>query len=376
MLNPFVTNGYAGPEHFCDRVEETRNILDLLTNENNVALISPRRLGKTDLIRHCFSQPEIRSGYYTFIIDIYSTSSVSDMVNMFGRAILDELRPRGRKVWEQFITILASIKSEISFDINGLPVWSMGLGGLTAPQVTLDEIFSYLNQADKPCLVAIDEFQQITTYTDRNIEALLRTHIQRCTNAHFIFSGSRRHLMGEMFTSPSRPFFQQVTIMNLKPLDVDRYRSFAIRKFEERGKHLEADVIDRLFERFDSITQYIQKIMNFLFLRTPERGVCRAEMIDEAVRYHLDMSADTYESLLRQMPEKQRNVFFAISAEGQARNVNSGAFVRKHHLVSSSSVRSAVKGLLDKDFITYDNGCYKVYDKFFDLWIKQTFGQQ
>ena len=76
MKNPFVTNGYAGPEYFCDRVEETQHITEMLTNENNMALIFPRRIGKTELIRHCFAQPAIQKDYYTFIIDIYSTNSV------------------------------------------------------------------------------------------------------------------------------------------------------------------------------------------------------------------------------------------------------------------------------------------------------------
>ena len=109
MKNPFVTNGYAGPEYFCDRVEETQHITEMLTNENNMALISPRRIGKTELIHHCFAQPVIQKDYYTFIIDIYSTNSVSDLVNMFGKAIIDELRPKGRSAWEKFLIALSSL---------------------------------------------------------------------------------------------------------------------------------------------------------------------------------------------------------------------------------------------------------------------------
>ena len=90
MKNPFVTNGYVSPEYFCDREKETAKIVSLLTNENNIALISPRRLGKTDLLRHCFGQPEIKEHYHTFIIDIYATSSVRDFVNVFGKAVLED----------------------------------------------------------------------------------------------------------------------------------------------------------------------------------------------------------------------------------------------------------------------------------------------
>lgn len=371
LNNPFVTNGYAGAEYFCDREVETKQITELLTNENNIALISPRRIGKTELIHHCFAQPEIKDKYYTFVIDIYSTNSVSDLVNMFGKAIIDELRPLGRKVWEKFINIVSSIRSEISFDINGQPSWGLGIGEIKNPEVTLDEIFAYLNNADKPCLVAIDEFQQIINYGDKRMEASLRTYVQRSVNAHFIFSGSHRHLMGEIFTSPARPFYQSVVLMNLKPLSLDKYREFAIDKFEERGKTLDPQVADEVYSRFDGITSYMQRIMNVLFLKTQEGSTCTTAMIDDAIDYNLDIASDTYESMLRQMPEKQRAVFIAISAEGTAKSVRSGAFAKKYHLPSPSSVNSAIKGLLEKDFITQSGDAYVVYDKFFDLWIQR-----
>lgn len=111
--------------------------------------------------------------------------------------------------------------------------------------------------------------------------------------------------------------------------------------------------------------------MNVLFLKTPEHGTCTLDMVDDAINYNLNMASDTYETLLRQMPEKQRNVFIAISAEGEARSVKSGAFAKKYHLPSPSSVNSALKGLLEKDFITQQDDAYVVYDKFFDLWLKK-----
>jgi AAA+ ATPase superfamily predicted ATPase len=369
LKNPFVTNGYAGAEYFCDREEETQNILSLLENENNVALISPRRIGKTDLLRHCFNCKEMTDNYYTFIIDIYATTSTRDFVNVFGKAIIEELRPKGRKVWEKFINILSSLRSEISFDINGMPVWGMNIGSISNPDITLDEIFKYLNAAECPCIVAIDEFQQITNYDNNHIEAALRTYIQRCTNAHFVFSGSHRHLMGEMFTSPSRPFYQSVTIINLAPIPKDKYCQFALKMFEDYGKQLDREVPHILYEKFNAVTSYLQRVMNVLFLRTPEGGICKTEMIGDAINYILDMSSDTYDFLLYLMPEKQRDVFTAIAKEGEAKNVLSGSFVKRHALTSPSSVKSAIAGLLDKDFITYNRGTYKVYDKFFELWL-------
>jgi AAA+ ATPase superfamily predicted ATPase len=370
MKNPFVTNGYAGAEYFCDRVKETATLRDLLVNENNVALISPRRLGKTDLIWHLFDNKSIRRSYYCFVVDIYATKNLGDFVNVLGKAVLDELRPKGKKAWEKFITVISSLRSEISFDLNGMPSWNVGLGSIDNPAVTLDEIFTYLNQADKPCLVAIDEFQQISRYGDDTVEATIRTYIQRCTNAHFIFSGSQRHLMNEMFTSPSRPFYQSVTIMNLQPLDLKVYTDFCTDKFEQAGKHLDPEVVPSLYQRFDAVTSYMHRTLNVLYSKTEVGNTCHVQMVDEALDYILRLSSDSYESLFYQMPEKQRMVFLAIAKEGEAAEVTGGKFIKKHKLLSPSSVNSALKGLLEKDFITMDRNVYSVYDQFFSLWLK------
>ena len=165
-MNPFVTNGYAGAEYFCDREKETGDIVSFLTNGNNIALISPRRYGKTDLIRHCFEQKEIKDHYYTFIIDIYSTKSLSEMVNKMGKTILEVLKPKGKRHWESFLNVVHSLRAGITYDALGQPAWNVSVGDIVNPNNTLDEIFRYLQQADKHCLVAIDEFQQILKYSD------------------------------------------------------------------------------------------------------------------------------------------------------------------------------------------------------------------
>jgi len=95
------------------------------------------------------------------------------------------------------------------------------------------------------------------------------------------------------------------------------------------------------------------------------------EMIEDAINYIVNFTADTYAELLYQLPEKQKQVLIAINREGQARNVVSGAFSKRHGLVSPSSVRSALAGLLDKDFITKERDFYQVYDLFFSIWLSK-----
>lgn len=177
-------------------------------------------------------------------------------------------------------------------------------------------------------------------------------------------------MMGEMFLSPSRPFYQSVTIMNLHAIPYDKYNSFVKEKFESAGKYIDDDVVIDLYQRFEAVTSYMHRILNILYSRTAIGDRCSKKDIHSAVGYILRMSSDTYEALLYQMPEKQREVFIAIAHEGKAQGITSGSFVKKHHLKSASSVSSAVKGLLDKDFVTVDRGVYHVYDQFFALWLR------
>lgn len=154
-----------------------------ITNGNNVALISPRRLGKTGLIEHCFHQKEIATEYYTFLIDIYATKNSKEFVFELGKGILNTLKPRGKKAWKLFLDSLSSFRTSISFDFPGNPGWNLEMGDLKTPAITLDEIFHYLGQADKPCLVGIDEFQAVSKYPKNNIEALhknIYTALQKC----------------------------------------------------------------------------------------------------------------------------------------------------------------------------------------------------
>lgn len=372
MVNPFVTSGYVGSEYFCDRVKETADITMWMKNGNNLALISPRRYGKTDLVRHCFDQEEIKENYYTFIIDIYSTKSLSEMVNKMGKTILESLKPKGKRHWETFLNVIHSLKTGITYDAFGQPSWNVSVGDIANPNNTLDEIFHYLQRADRRCLVAIDEFQQILKYGDSNVEAALRTYVQYCSNANFIFMGSQRHLMGSMFVSPNRPFYQSVTIMNLQLIEEEKYWEFCKAHFERLGKTLDREVVRQLYDRFEGVTFYLQKVMNVLFMRTADGGHCDLAELQPAIDYIVDFTAPTYEDLMYQLPEKQSLVLKAVAEEGCVTQITSGKFSKRHALVSPSAVKSSVKALLEKDLLTQEKGVYRIYDKFFEIWLRKS----
>lgn len=371
MKNPFLTYGYVGPEYFCDRESETKRLTSLLVNGNHVALMSPRRMGKTGLIRHCFAQKELQEDYYLFVVDIYATKSLAELTYELGRAILSVLKSKERKVWERFLQVVSSFRTGITLDAFGMPSWNLEIGDIQTPKISLEEIFSYLSTADKPCIVAIDEFQSIANYPEQNVEALLRTHIQGCNNARFVFSGSKRHMMGEMFSSPARPFYQSSSTMSLKPIPLEAYSEFIIHHFEDGGFKITYDAIQYLYEKFDGTTWYIQKVCNELYAMA-ELGVpINVEDVNRAIYHAVEEKDDTYQDLMARLTSKQKTLLLALAHAGKGSQPTSGAFIKKYHLSSTSAVQRSLSALQEKEIVTNDNGEYFIYDYFLFFWLNR-----
>jgi len=375
IKNPFITGGYISAEYFCDREQESNEVIRAMTNGNNLAIISPRRMGKTGLIEHCFQDEQITQNYYTFFIDIYATSTLKEFVFKLGKEIFEQLKPKGRQFIENFFSVISSFRPAFKLDTRtGAPVFDIGIGEIHQADVTLEEIFKYLEIADKHCIVAIDEFQQIGRYPEKNIEAVLRTHIQQCRNTSFVFAGSQRHLMQNIFFSSSRPFYQSVSLLTLGAISKEEYVRFVLRHFKNDQKLISEELVIRIYQLFEGHTSYIQNIFNELFALTEKNEGCTLELAQEAIENKITSYVPLFQSTLSLLPERQKEILYAIAKEGKTTGVTSGAFIKKHGLLSPSSVQTAIKQLLDKEIITAENNVYQVYDRFFGLWLSKVYG--
>ena len=373
LQNPFVTGGYVAQEYFCDREKETGQLIANIQNGNNVTLISTRRMGKSGLIQHCFRNSEVRNHYSTFFVDIYATKSLNDFVFLLSKNIFNQLKSVSRKLLETFLISLKSLRPEISLDEQGIPSLALGIGDIRKPEVSLDEIFRFLNTSAKPCIVAIDEFQQISKYPEANMEALLRTYIQQSPQTRFIFSGSRRHIMGEMFHSSSRPFFASASTINLEAIEKQKYIDFSQNHFKLRNREITATTVEKIYELFEGVTWYMQKTLNALFSETQEGTRCDVDMADDMIKLIVDSNQYAYSENMFRLPDKQGKLMVAIAKDGKVMEPTSSGFVKKHNLTSASSVQAALKSLNEKEFTTRDKNGYAVYDRFFEIWLKEKY---
>ena len=345
--NPFIYEGYEGPEYFCDRTEETEKLISNLQNGRNTTLVSPRKIGKTGLISHTFNRIKQQDRDAVCIyIDIFHTQNQYDFVQTLGKAIVEERLLDTRTPMVKVLSYFSHWRPTISPDpVTGAPTVSVAIER-TNTEYTIKNIFEYLNQSGK------EVYQFIH-------------------NVHFIFSGSKQHLMYEMFGSPKRPFYQSTTMLTLLPLHEEVYYDFASKWFEGKKGSLSREVFQQLYNLFDGYTWYLQSVLNRLY--ESERHVADYQQVREAILSILNDKVSQYEMLMTFLTDNQRNLLKAIAKDSLVPQPQSNDFVRKHDLPSASSIKKALTVLQDKDLVYQTQKGYIVYDRFLDLWLKRTF---
>lgn len=374
MRNPFIVSGKIPDEYFCDRRHETIRLIQLLTNRNNVVLVSPRRMGKTGLIHHVFGKREIADRFNCIFVDILQTTSLQEFTFLLGKAVFNSLLPKGKRILSNFIQALKSLSGKFGFDpITGAPSFTVQLGDIGNPTYTLDEIFKFIESTDTQNLIAIDEFQQVANYPEKNTEALLRTHIQRLSNCRFIFAGSLQHIMTEMFLYPSRPFYHSASIVYLQPIPEDVYSEFAVAMFETFGKSLDIDAVGSLYREFAGTTFYLQVLLNGAFAATAEGKECTRAAIDSSLTQILEESSGVFREILSSLSIRQKELLVAVAKTEPVESITSASFIRTHGLASASSVQAAMKKLMELNLVVKSECRYSLSDKFLSRWLKKVY---
>ena len=370
LSNPFVIGKYVDKDFFCDREKESEMLVHHIVNGRHVAIMSERRLGKTGLIEHVFAN-SLPDGYEPFLIDIYTCKNLREMVYLLASEVFKKIA-RKQSMLERLMRMVRSLKTTISYEVvTGFPEISFGLGEIQQPEVTLDEILGYLESSDAVCIVAIDEFQKIASFEEENVEALLRTKIQHLKKTQFIFAGSERHLLEGIFSNPARPFYNSVVSMQLLPIEVGVYVKFCQQLFLKYEKSVSPALVERLYECFQGITWYLQLSMNEAFTMAERGGCVDEEAYDQILNHLVDSKRFTFEDRYASLTEKQKTVLMAIASEFPNQvTLTSQNFITRYNLKTSSSVQTAVKGLVEKGILSDNHGVRRPTDLLFMLWLK------
>lgn len=373
--NPFILEPYKNKELFCDREVETNLIIDYLNNGRNVTLISPRRLGKTGLIYRVFEEiGDRQNDTDTFYADISSSQDLEDFIKLLAESVARVLKQQNKI--SSFFKALGGLRPLISYDaLTGTPEVSITYRNDNDKSLTLKGIFQYLESHNKKVVLAIDEFQQIREYEDVNMEALLRTYIQPLHNVHFIFCGSKKHTMTDIFSNAKKPFYESTTFVPLGKLDVLIYEKFITNLFKANGKAIEPESVKHIIDWTRDHTFYTQTLCNEVYLRSS--AVITSLDILEAERSILDANRDRFLELQRLLTVAQWRLMKAIAHEGSIQHPTSSSFIQKYRLGSGAAVSKSVKSLIEKELILVENDgskdTYCIYNVFLSRYLEKEY---
>ena len=369
-FNPFLISGYQGARYFCDRKKETKSIVSALESGRNITLISLRRMGKTELIKHAFQQ--IKSKKVSVIyVDLLHTTDVQTMVKEFAKATINQLSLGVMRSSLQKITALfGNLRPAFTIDpLSGAPSVEIDVQTGKQSTKTLEEILHHLENHGTQVVVAFDEFQIITSYPEKNVEALLRGLIQHLNNVRFIYSGSQKHILSNMFGDVKRPFYQSSQFLALESISIKEYTSFIHTHFKDAGIALEDKEIEYILDWTYCHTFYVQFFCNKLFESKMTDVHASVYHATEKIFEENEAVFTNYRSLITQ---QQAQLLTAIAKDGWVNKPTAKEFLSRHRL-TSSTVQRALPALVQKEFLTLEKSGYRVYDVFFGRWLAAKF---
>jgi uncharacterized protein len=371
LYNPFPVAAYHGAEYFCDRRKETLQLINQIRAGNSTTLIAIRRIGKTGLLQHVLSQlPEEHVGIY---IDILETETLGQFLNKLSTSLL-HAAPEKSKLGKNIWNFIKSIRPVISFDLlTGAPQATFDLKQKETEQ-NIDSILNFLDQQHFKTVIAIDEFQQIVNYPEKNTDAWLRSRIQLLKNIVFIFSGSQQHLMTELFASPKRPFFRSTSILKLEKLDFQVYRDFIVEMFHKYKKEMSPAIAEEILRWGNVHTYYIQQICNRVFTATAKQVT--PELWKQQVYDLLKEQEIVFLGYRNLLTNVQWQLLKSIASEEKVYHPTGKEFMSKHKLTNSATIIRTLQSLLQneliyKDFDKEGRAYYSVYDVFFQKWCSE-----
>ncbi|MEI6881680.1 MAG: ATP-binding protein [Bacteroidota bacterium] len=371
--NPFGINYYLGPDYFCDREIETKLLLSNIAQQKHTTFFALRRLGKSSLIHHVFFLLNKKRNQKCIYIDIYATQNLKDLTNLLANSIYN-LFPEKKGIGKSFWEFIKLFRPVISIDeLTGTPELSLDIAQPKQFEKTIPQLLQFLDKQNIKTVIALDEFQQILTYPEKNVEALLRTIMQQLKNTTLIFCGSNQSMMHEIFNSAKRPFYNSCANLHLQKIDNDIYHQFIKNTFLKYHYKIPDEVTDYILEFTDGYTYYTQRICHDVF-ELREKKITQTHINHTILSIFYEMKGNffQYRNLLTPTQWKLLN---AIATEEKVIQPYSKLFIHKYKLGSSAIVKRSLESLLDKEMIYKDEiaseAHYAVYDKFLMRWLQR-----
>lgn len=361
MDNPFRFSGVVEEPAFCDRVKEQKELNHYIENSQNVLLYSHRRYGKSSLILKIFRGLKNTTPIY---IDLYGTTSVEEFITAFLRGI-SSIESQMSRLMKIIREAIRSIRVNFSVDpISGMPTASP-VFNRTAEDRTIDEIFALIERLSKKkkMVVAFDEFQEVAAYGGNAFEKRLRKSIQKHERISYIFSGSQRHLITEMFNDRKRAFYMLATSYPLGKIKTIHYVKWINGLYKKAKRRIENTFIEDVSERCENHPMYVQE---FFFNIWMEKELS-FELLDKVERSIVEKRIPEYSYAWDSLTLNQRRALKLIAGT-EGKNIFAAENLDRFGFRTASQVTAAL-GNLEKAGILDKNKEWKIHDPFFKRWL-------
>ncbi len=376
MKNPFIIKSYVSKELFCDREQELDVLIRNSQNGVDTTLISMRRMGKSALIYRLFdAMNEQKIDFITVYTDIYATRSLSDFIKFLTESVLKTF-PEDSSFGKKFMQFIKSLRPMITYDpISGEPQVHITYQSEQEKAHTLKNLFDYLDSQGKKILLAIDEFQQIREYPEKNIEELLRTYIQRVKNIYFIFCGSKKHMMIDIFSNAKKPFYSSTQFITLGKIPYENYYEFIVNLFKMDYRDILPEAVEYILEWTQRHTYYVQSLCNLIYANGAK--TITVNEVKQACVQILQMNETVYLQYRSLLTAGQWNFLIAVAKEQSVSQITAKAFLAKYNIGTPANSRRIVTSLTEKELIietaTKDGIYFSVYDLFFSRWLEREY---
>lgn len=369
--NPFVFGKAAEGSYFTDRQEDARRLTANLTHGINTILISPRRWGKTSLVKKVISEidhPEIK----TVFLDMFQCKSEWEFYHAFATAVIKQTATRLEEWVEMAKTFLANISPKFTFGSDPINDFSITFDWDKKDDSVMDILQlpeKIAQKRDIQLLVCIDEFQQMAEFGDAvTFQKRLRSVWQHQQHVTYCMFGSKKHLMENMFNDQSMPFYKFGDLMFLKKIPTIEWVPFICDKFKETGKTITEQQARKICEVTENLSSYVQQLSWVVWYKSG-KTVTNSD-INGAIDDLLEQNKVFFQREVEQLTELQLNLLRAI-ANGVSSGFSRKEVIKKYRLESSANIQAIKKSLLKRDLIDIDGETIAFNDSLFKLWLKR-----
>lgn len=371
MERAFVYGMSVEGVNFTDRVKESKRLKLDFENGINVILISPRRMGKSSIVKKVKSEitnPEIKVVY----MDVYDCRSEYDFYNRFATVLMKETASKSEQIIENIKRFLVRLTPKISFSPEPTSDFSLSLG-ITPQNYQPEEILQLpeliAQEQDKHIVVCIDEFQQIGEFPDSvTVQKRLRSVWQHQQHVSYCLFGSKKHLMTKLFQNRKMPFYQFGEMMYLDKISTEDWVPFIQSRFEHQGKKISTDLAKRICETVENYSSYVQQLAWNVLAETENEAT--EQDFKNGIEALMAQCSGLFLEQLQGLTSYQLNFLRAV-CNGVHTDSGSKSVMEEYNLGSKSNIARIKEALLDRELIETDQDGVYLEDPVFRMWFNK-----